>query len=402
MARTTYKRRRARRGTATGVCGALAGLLLFSGTASAGQDELKGGSVMLKLQNSRGLKLKPKTLSLPITGGAVDPVNGAGDVQVNGAIKARRGKGKTKVKILTLTLGGNGGRGSITAKVGKDFVSKFGTLSGGTVARSGWGATISNVRATIAGRGAKALTRAFAPRKKKGNGASKSARGKVKAGQPLGTVSITTDPRSVEVVPGSGELTLHTQAVPPGPFVNKLSQHCIDPLPTGSPPGVAPIAPATSSGVGGAEYHFPVTGGAIGPDFGAGEVITGGGQTITKNSTLFVTPDSCPDAAPPNGTQLKSTDFGIAFDLNALRAIATLPSGTVLPRAPLGAIDFSTGTRTVDPTTKTVTVTGATVTLADLAAPLLNQNFPNQSGMASNDFAAGDLIGTIDLTATLR
>jgi hypothetical protein len=402
MARTTYKRRRARRGTATGVCGALAGLLLFSGTASAGQDELKGGSVMLKLQNSRGLKLKPKTLTLPITGGAVDPVNGAGDVQVNGAIKARRGKGKTKVKILTLTLGGNGGRGSITAKVGKDFVSKFGTLSGGTVARSGWGATISNVRATIAGRGAKALTRAFAPRKKKGNGASKSARGKVKAGQPLGTVSITTDPRSVEVVPGSGELTLHTQAVPPGPFVNKLSQHCIDPLPTGSPPGVAPIAPATSSGVGGAEYHFPVTGGAIGPDFSAGEVITGGGQTITKNSTLFVTPDSCPDAAPPNGTQLKSTDFGIAFDLNALRAIATLPSGTVLPRAPLGAIDFSTGTRTVDPTTKTVTVTGATVTLADLAAPLLNQNFPNQSGMASNDFAAGDLIGTIDLTATLR
>ena len=403
MAITTDNRVRVGRCGAIAACLALLGLLLLSGTATAGQDELKGGSVVLKLQNSRGLKLKPKTLTLPITGGAVDPVDGAGDVQVNGAIKARRGKGKTKVKIVTLTLGANGGRGSITAKVGKDFVSKFGTLSGGTVARSGWGATISNVRATIAGRGAKALTRAFAPRKKKGKGASKSARGKVKAGQPLGTVvSITTDPRSVEVVPGSGELTLHTQAVPPGPFVNKLSQHCIDPLPTGSPPGVAPIAPATSSGLGGAEYHFPVTGGAIGPDFSAGEVITGGGQTITKNSTLLVTPDSCPDAAPPNGTQLKSTDFGVAFDVNALRAVATLPSGTVLPRAPLGAIDFSTGTRTVDPTTKTVTVTGARVTLADLAAPLLNQNFPNQSGMASNDFAAGDLIGTIDLTATLR
>jgi hypothetical protein len=38
------------------------------------------------------------------------------------------------------------------------------------------------------------------------------------------------------------------------------------------------------------------------------------------------------------------------------------------------------------------------VRLADLAAPLLNQTFPNESGDASNDFAAGDEIGTIDLT----
>jgi hypothetical protein len=159
-----------------------------------------------------------------------------------------------------------------------------------------------------------------------------------------------------------------------------------------------------STGLGGADYHFPVTAGAAAPDFSAGEVITGGGQTITKNSTLpgVVTPASCADNPPPTGTRLKSTDFGVTFDLNSLRAVATLPSGTVLPRAPLGAIDFSTGSRSVDPSTKTVTVTGATVTLADLAAPLLNQNFPNQSGTASNDFAAGDLIGTIDLTAKLR
>jgi hypothetical protein len=384
-----------RRCAAIVACAALGGLLVLSGTATAGQDELKGGSVVLQLQNSRGLKLKPKSLTLPITGGAVDPVDGSGDVQVSGAIKAKRGKGKTKVKILTLTLGPNGGRGSITAKVGKDFVSNFGTLSGGTVARSGWGATITNVRATIAGRGAKALNAAFSP--KKGKGAKKSAGGKVKGGQPLGTiVSITTDPRSVEVIPGTGTLTLHTDLG--GAFASKLPDHCIEALDLLNP-GVAPIPPATQSL---ADFEFPVSGGSVAPDFSAGELLTAGGQIITKNSTPILTPAACADNPPPTGTQLRSTDFGVAFDQNALRAIATLPTGTVLPRAPLGAIDFSTGTRSVDPSTKTVTITGANVTLSDLAAPLLNQNFPNESGTASNDFAGGDLIGTIDLTATLR
>jgi hypothetical protein len=380
----------------TAIAIALMGLLVLPGTAMSGQDELKGGSVLLQLQNSRGLKLKPKNLSLQITGGAVDPVDGSGTVQINGAVKVKRGKGKTKVRITTLNLGANGGQGSITAKVGKEFVTNFGKLSGGTVARAGWGATISNIRATIAGPGAKALTKALTPKKRKG--AKSSAGGKkVKAGQALGTiVSLTTEPRAVEVVPGTGELVLHTQAVPPGQFVSKLTQHCIDPLPTGSPAGVAPLAPATTSGVGGTDYHFPVTGGDAAPDFSAGEVITGGGQAITKNSSPL-NPSGC-SAGPPVGTQLTSVDFSVAFDLNDLRSIPTLPSGTILPRAPLATIDFSTGSRSVDPNTKTLTVTGATIKLGDIAAPLLNQTFPNGSNDASNDFAGGDLIGTIDLT----
>src|SRR5690349_24309736 len=78
------------------VCG-----LVLSATAMAAQDELKGGSVVLQLQNGRGIKISPKHLSMPISGGAVDPVDGSGTVQVNGGFKARRGKGKAKVKITT-------------------------------------------------------------------------------------------------------------------------------------------------------------------------------------------------------------------------------------------------------------------------------------------------------------
>jgi hypothetical protein len=89
---------------------ALAGLLALSGVALAGQDQLKGGSVVIQLQSSRGLKLKPAGLTLPITGGAVDPINGSGTVQVTGGFQAKRGKGKTKVKLTSLTLGANGGQ----------------------------------------------------------------------------------------------------------------------------------------------------------------------------------------------------------------------------------------------------------------------------------------------------
>src|SRR5262249_53224219 len=160
----------------------------------------------------------------PIAGGAVDPIDGSGTVQVIGGFKAKRGKSKAAVKITTLTLGANGGQGSITAKVNKDFVSNFATLSGGTVARSGFGAAVSNLRATLSGRGAKALTSAFNPKKKRGGG--KRSAGKVKGGQPLGTiVSVTTDPRSVEIVPNTGTLTLHTDLG--GAFAGKLPDHCI-------------------------------------------------------------------------------------------------------------------------------------------------------------------------------
>src|SRR3954447_1502279 len=381
--------RASRRGVIAAVL-MLVALLAASSTAVAGQDALKGGSVAMQMQGSRGLKLKPGTLNLPITGGAVDPIDGSGTVQLAGSFKVRRGKGKTKVTITALNLGANGGRGSIAAKVGKKKVSAFGSLTGGTVTRDGWGARIENVTATIAGKGAAALNRAFAPRK--GKGAKKSAGGGVRAGQPLGkVVSIVTDPLAVEVVPGTGTLTLHTDLF--GAFASKLPQHCISPL-----SGVTPIAPATQSL---ADFTFPVSGGSAAPDFSAGELLTAGGQTITKTGGLG-TPGACSTAEPPIGTQLVSTDLGVQFAQNFLMSNATLPTGTSL-RAALGTIDFSTGSRSVDPNTKMLNISGVTVSLAGLAALTLNNVFPTESGSSADDFAAGDAIGTIDITgAKLR
>jgi hypothetical protein len=385
MARPTERRRGIRLG---GVAAALAiaGPLALSGIATAGPDQLKGGSVAIQLKNARGLKLTPKSLNLPITTGSVDPISGAGTVQVSGGFRAKRGKAKAKVTITALTLAPDGGQGSVSAKVGKKKVALFGTLTGGTVARNGWGATISNIRATIAGKGAQALNKAFSPRKS--GSAKKSAAGGVKAGQPLGTVvSVTTDPLSVEVVPNSGTLTLQTNLG--GAFASKLPQHCISPL-----TGVTPIQPATQSL---ADFSFPVSGGSAAPDFTAGELLTAGGQTLTKGSGP---PLACTSASPPVGTKLVSTEPGVNFAENTLQSTATLPDGLSF-RASLATIDFSTGTRSVDPGTKQLTVSGATVSLSYPAALTLNTLFPNV-GSPSNDFAGGDEIGTIDLTAKLR
>src|SRR4051812_16667117 len=127
------KRTRAGRRGLIAVAIAVVAVLAAAASALAGPDDLKGGSVSMHLQGSRGLKLKPADVTYGITGGAVDPVDGSGVVQIAGGFTARRGKGKAKVKLTTFNLGPNGAQGSIVAKVGKDFVSGFGTLSGGTV-----------------------------------------------------------------------------------------------------------------------------------------------------------------------------------------------------------------------------------------------------------------------------
>jgi hypothetical protein len=377
-----------RRGLVAVVVAAIA-LLVASSSALAGQDELKAGSVVIQLQGSRGLKLKPGNLNLQITGGAVDPIDGSGTVKVSAPIKAKRGKGNAKVTITALNLGANGSPGTLSAKVGKKSIAAFGTLVGGSVARDGWGAKITDVKASIGRKGAQALNRAFSG---KGHGAKKSSGGQVKAGQPLGTVvSITTDPLSVEVVPGAGSMTLTTNVT--GPFANKLPSHCVSLL-----AGVTPIAPATQML---ANFTFPVSGGSAAPDFSAGELLTAGGQTIAKDNGAL-TPGGCTSAEPPVGTKLTSTDLGVDFAQNFLMSSATLPTGTTL-RAPLATIDWSTGTRSLDPNTKTLTISGATLNLSPASAFTLNTTFPNESGTPGNDFAGGDEIGTIDLTgAKLR
>src|SRR5262249_25260895 len=148
------------------------------------------------------------------TSGALDPIDGSGTVYVSGSFKAKRGKSKAKVNLVSLTLGANGGPGSISVKVGGNRVNNFASLIGGTVARNGYGATITNITAKVTSSGLKALSG------KGGKGKKSAASAKT---APLGTItSLTTVPAVVQIVPGQGNVILHTNAT--GAFVSKLTQ----------------------------------------------------------------------------------------------------------------------------------------------------------------------------------
>ena len=408
--------------------------LILSAPALAAQDLLSGGTVTLELKSTKKLKLKPRTLSLAISKGNVDPVTGAGTIEAAGTLRAKSGKrnkksgkrkakksgkrnkksgkGKAKVRILSLTIGGSGSPGQIDAKVDKKRVNAFATLSGGVTTRQGFGASLSGIEAKLGSKGAKALNKAFSKtkkkkRKKKRGGASaarkkRSKKGKVKAGLPLGTVSATTIPKTVEVLPG-GELTLHTNTA----LITKLLNHCIDAIGVlGGGAGVYPVAPATQNPlppVGDGAFRFPVTGGALAPDLTDGKVITGGGQGLTKNVGTVIPPLVGPecDLPPAVGTTVLNVNLTPDFLINGIYGDAVLPGGVTLAGS-VGEINWGTGTRSLDPAAKKFTATGATVTLNAIAAMTLNNIFPNRSGDPSQDFSSADTLGTIDLTATLR
>jgi hypothetical protein len=363
-------------------CGAaalalVAGLVVVA-PASAAQDELSGGAVTLATASSKALKLKPASLDLQIEAGAVDPVAGDGTVKAPGTLKAKAGDSTAKVSITGFTFGANGGAGTIRAKLGKKRVKGFGTLTGGTVTRDGLGAQISGVAASLGAKGAKALNRALEPETK------------IKADDPLGTLSAKTVPKTVEVLPG-GSMTLHTDP----DLLPKLLAHCINAAPGSG--GVYPIAPGTQDPVS-AAFTFPVTGGAMAPSLADGKVITDGGQGITKNVGGTI-PYPC-NLDPAVGTTVTQSQLTANFAGNSMAAFVVLPGGS--QNTTIANIDFSTGTKTFDPVTNEITVTGAKVTLDQLAATVLNQIFPNRSGNPSNDLSNTDVLGTLDLTAKLR
>jgi hypothetical protein len=356
----------------------------LSSSALGAPDPLSSGSVVMQLRSSGGLKLKPGTLTLPITTGDLDPTTGAGTLETAGAIKAKRGKRKAKVKIISLTLGGNGGPGKINAKIGKRKVNGFGKLSGGTVTRDGWGAKVDGVTARLGSKGAKALSAVFAPRSE---GKASAAAGGIKAGKPLGTVSVSGVPKTVEVLPG-GTLVFKADLG----FGMKLAAHCITAL---MPDGATAIAPGVQSGIGGTDFTFPVTGGSIAPDFSVGRVTSAGGQKIRKNDGLPA-PNSC-NEGPPVGTTVTQTEFEAQFDLKSLASFTVLPTGPV-GIGSLGAFDLAAATTSADVNTKQITVTDAPVRLDSLSAYIFNQVFPNASADPNNDFAGGDLLGTLSLS----
>jgi hypothetical protein len=372
----------------------LAGLLASSSALAAPDPLAPSSTVVLQLRNFGGFKVKPKTLNLRITRGDLDPTTGAGTIETTGAFRVRGRGHKTKVKITALIFGANGGAGKINGKVGKRRTKGFGKLSGGSLTRDGFGAKLAGVSAKLGSKGAKALRRALSPGGgKKGGGKKASAAGGIKAGKPLGSVSVNAVPATVEVLPG-GTLVFEAEVAT---FGAKLVAHCVNgSLGAG---GVEPIAPGVQSGAAGEVFTFPVTGGSIAPDFSDGRVLSAGGQKLTKNIDADPPgPFNC-SGDPPLGTSMTLTEWEMQFQLKGLGASVVVPAGPI-GIGVQGDFDLGAATTSVDPNTKQITITEAPVLMDPLAANTINTVFPNGSGIASNDFMAGDLLGHVSLSVT--
>jgi hypothetical protein len=373
----------ARSGGAFKVAAALsaAALLITASAAFGAADPLKGGSTTLgplklpkkvKLSATGGATKSGKTVTLPITGGSLDPTNGSGPVQDGGKIQLKKGKRKASLTGIVTTFGSGG---SITAKLnGKK--TKLGTISGGTVGRAGFGGTVTNAVAKLTKKGAKALNKALG-----------ITRGGFKGGK-LGTISTTTVPSTVTVKSAHSVTTLDLTGLPTcagagtcTTFAGKLAEDGIHSIPGNGTTLVPPV------------LTFPdQTGGSIAPDC-TGGTLTGSQGTLTLSKTDPATPPLIIQANPNDDF----TSKGVSFDVT----VSGLGS---LGRA--SATNLIATSCAADATTHTITVT-ATQTIQGTAALLVNQVFSLDGsvncpgGPSANHncpLAGGDPVGTTSYT----
>jgi hypothetical protein len=378
-----------------------AALLVTASTAFGAADPLKGGSTTLgplklpgkvKLSVKGGATKSGKTVTLPITGGSLDPTNGSGPVQNGGKIvlgaKTAEGRpigGVSKKVSLTSIVTTFGAGGGISAKV-KGKNKKLASISGGTVGRAGFGGTVTDAVAKLTKKGAKALNKALG---------IKSPPFGFKAGK-LGTISTTTVPSTVTVKSATSSTTEDVTGLPAcagagtcTTFAGKLAENGISLTPSNGATITGPFpAPVVLT-------FTPQTGGSIAPDCTAG-TLTGsqGAITLAKDGA------SITQANPNDDFSAKVVSFEVsATGLGSL------------PRSAATNLIVTPGTCLADPATKTITVT-ATQTVTGTAASVVNQLFGltgtmNCPGPAlppnhNCPFAGGDVVGTSTYTITTQ
>jgi hypothetical protein len=400
---------------------ALVALLAFAPFASATSDPVASGTTTVKLNKGfvkklkkSGVKLlkvspaglKGSTVTLPVSGGSLDPVSGLGTVEHSGGIKFKAGKKSAPVNTLVLDTT----TGSLNAKVaGKSM--KFASVKGFTVARNGFGANVSVSALKLTGKAAKQLNKKLGfTGKKKGKSkakghkraaASKAVQPPFKGNQVLGGSTSETQPKTVAVLPtGNAQLVLSPAALKKLAVVGPEN-----PPASGNHPfavKLAPVAPTQVVSLSPVTAVFPISGGTMGPTATTGVLQTAGGLQLTQNL----------EAGGPNGKGETTLVMGnIWVDLGAKTASVEVtitnpktPEANLgnLGRASIADINLTGATIVSDPTTRTVSVQNASATLQAVTAETLNSVFitPIEKLAGPQEkFAGGDPLGIFSFTA---
>jgi hypothetical protein len=387
--------------SAVAVVAALAALLALAPLASAASDPLASGTTTLTLNKNlfKNLKkaevkvikvspgtVKVRTVTLPVSGGSLDPTNGLGSVEQSGGIKFKHGKKSALVKAIVVETTTN----SLYANVaGKKM--KLASLSGVSAARNGFGANVTIGSTKLTGKAAKQLN------KKLGFTGKNAKKAPFKGGKGMGSALSETQPKTVAVVPtGNAELAISPAALAKLALVGPE----FPPLSGEHPFGVklAPVSPTKIVSLSPVTTAFPISGGTMGPTATAGILQTSGGLTLTQDL----------EALEANGQGKTVLTMGnIYVDLGAKTATvevsitnektAALNKGN-LGRSSIADLNLTGATITSNPSTRTVSVQNASATLQTVTAEVLNSVF-FEPLKEKGTFAGGDPLGTFSFTA---
>jgi hypothetical protein len=373
---------------------AIAGAGIGTDTARAAGDPVASGNFRLSVSSSfkaqlarNGVVMKPKAFS--IKEGELNPLTGAGTFTLKGNLRFRHGKRQVLYRKVTAKLDSNGflkGNGV-----------KLFRLTGGKVARNGFGAEISGIKAKFLPKAARKINR------KLGLHSLRRAS--------AGKVSVSEQPQTVEVTGGKAHLVPNADLTgSSGTLASRLPRHCIFGLSGVAvvSPGVRIGAPATPT------FDFPLTGGSISPQGTDGVVDSAGGVEISNTHSTGGTSPECDDVpgVPPLG-HLRQTEYSFNLLKNYLTSHVVITenvSGTIPTVGDRGVAIGSNlfpanATVSADPDAHTVTVRGIVIRINGAAALVLNQTFrqPDPPGYDPNlEFTSGLLYGTVDLTVSTR
>ncbi|MFL5899935.1 MAG: HtaA domain-containing protein [Solirubrobacterales bacterium] len=377
----------------------LVGLLAFAPLASAASDPLSSGTTRITLNKGffkklkkNGVKVlkvspgtvKSRTVTLPVSGGSLDPITGLGTIEHSGGVKFKRGKKTAPVNTLVLDTTTK----SLKAKVaGKSM--KFASVAGYTVARNGFGANVSITKLKLTGKAAKQLNKklGFTGKKKSGK---KKARPLFKGNQVLGSSTSETQPKTVTVLP-SGKASLLTNEATVKKFVL--------PPPNGLAVKIEPISPTEVETIANPFtpiLKFPISGGSIAPDASSGKVETTGGvrlvQKLVAGTTTITLGNILVDLSAKTATAEITIESTISPELNK----------GALGRSSIADLNLSGATIKSDPSAHTVTVENAAATLQEVTALVLTEVFGAPFDAVKVEhakFAKGDPLGTFSFTA---
>jgi len=376
--------------SAVATVAALAALLALAPFASAASDPLASGTTKITLSKSMIKKLKKsgtkvikvspgtvkgRNVTLPVSGGSLDPTNGQGAIEHSGGIKFKHGKKSAVVKLLVLETTTS----SLKAKVaGKNM--KLASASGVSSARNGFGANVTVGTLKITSKAAKQLN------KKLGFTGKHKKKAPFKGGKGLGSALSETQPKTVTVLP-TNNATLVTSL----PTDIKLQKVLV---------GIETVAPTTETAPLPPTFAFPISGGTIAPDASSGIVQTTGGLKLHQ---VF----------KPGEVETTMTLSAIYVDMGAKTATVevTVESIGISPKLNLGSLgrssiaDISLTGATIksDPSARTVSVENASASLQAVTAETLNSVFVEPfeaiTSTSAEHFVAGDPLGTFSFTA---